>query len=157
MRLRNTPESKDYGDTFVKLGAGVPLTVGLLCAFDAISDDNLTRIWVRRRGVLPDWWTAAERRTSGFVPERSTDVRVDRQHGQYSRDWDNVPEFARMATKFFLPIYLMPSIRAFGSLRAFSFRQAKLVVDVANCVYFGSNGPVAECIPERNSNGIVWT
>ena len=166
----NTPGIKnDYGDTFVKLGAGVPLTVADYFAPSiAISDDNLDEDLGSAAAVLlPDLVdSGGTTRHLAFVAGKDQQMYVvDRDNmGQYSAIADNVyQEFGKDGHEnFSSPIYFNGRVYIGPSgmpLRAFSVSQAKLSSSPTSqtAFTFGSNGTVPSASANGTSNGIVWT
>jgi uncharacterized protein YjdB len=166
----NTPGIKsDYGDTFVKLGAGVPLTVADYFAPSiAISDDNLDEDLGSAAAVLlPDLVdSGGTTRHLAFVAGKDQQMYVvDRDNmGRYSAIADNVyQEFGKDGHEnFSSPIYFNGRVYVGPSgmpLRAFSVSLAKLSTSPTSqtAFTFGSNGTVPSASANGTSNGIVWT
>jgi uncharacterized protein YjdB len=165
----NTPGIKnDYGDTFVKLGPSVPLTVAdYFAPMNAIADDNADADMGSAAALLlPDL------KDSGSVTRHLAVVAgkdgmmfvVDRDNmGQYSAIGNNVyQEFASDGhDNFSSPIYFNGRVYIGPSglpLRAFSVSQAKLSASPASqtAFTFGSNGTVPSASANGTTNGIVW-
>ena len=166
----NTPGIKnDYGDTFVKLGPNVPLTVADYFAPSiAISDDNLDEdLGSAAALLLPDLAdSGGTTRHLAFVAGKDQQMYVvDRDNmGQYSAITDNVyQEFAKDGHEnFSSPIYFNGRVYVGPSgmaLRAFTVTQAKLSASPTSqtAFTFGSNGTVPSASANGTSNGIVWT
>lgn len=166
----NTPGiSSDYGDTFVKLGAGVPLAVADYFAPSiAISDDNLDEdLGSAAALLLPDLAdSGGTTRHLAVVAGKDQHMYVvDRDNmGQYSAVADNVyQEFAPDGHEnFSSPIYFNGRVYIGPSgmpLRAFTVSQAKLSASPTSqtAFTFGSNGTVPSASASGSSNGIVWT
>jgi hypothetical protein len=166
----NTPGIKnDYGDTFVKLGAGVPLTVADYFAPSiAISDDNLDEdLGSAAALLLPDLAdSGGTMRHLAFVAGKDQQMYVvDRDNmGQYSAIADNVyQKFGKDGHEnFSSPIYFDGRVYIGPSgmpLRAFSVSLAKLSASptLQTAFTFGSNGTVPSASANGTSNGIVWT
>ena len=165
----NTPGIKnDYGDTFVKLGPNVPLTVADYFAPSiAISDDNLDEdLGSAAALLLPDLAdSGGTTRHLAFVAGKDQQMYVvDRDNmGQYSAITDNVyQEFAKDGHEnFSSPIYFNGRVYVGPSgmaLRAFTVAQAKLSASPTSqtAFAFGSNGTVPSASANGTSNGIVW-
>jgi hypothetical protein len=166
----NTPGIKhDYGDTFVKLGAGVPLTVADYFAPSiAISDDNLDEdLGSAAALLLPDLAdSGGTTRHLAFVAGKDQQMYVvDRDNmGQYSAIADNVyQKFGKDGHEnFSSPIYFNGRVYVGPSgmaLRAFAVSLAKLSASPTSqtAFTFGSNGTVPSASANGTSNGIVWT
>jgi uncharacterized protein YjdB len=166
----NTPGIKsDYGDTFVKLGPSVPLTVADYFAPSiAISDDNLDEdLGSAAALLLPDLVdSGGTTRHLAFVAGKDQQMYVvDRDNmGQYSAIADNVyQEFAKDGHEnFSSPIYFNGRVYVGPSgmpLRAFTVSLAKLSASPTSqtAFTFGSNGTVPSASANGASNGIVWT
>ena len=166
----NTPGIKnDYGDTFVKLGPNVPLTVADYFAPSiAISDDNLDEdLGSAAALLLPDLAdSGGTTRHLAFVAGKDQQMYVvDRDNmGQYSAITDNVyQEFAKDGHEnFSSPIYFNGRVYVGPSgmaLRAFTVSLAKLSTSPTSqtAFTFGSNGTVPSASANGTSNGIVWT
>jgi len=166
----NTPGIKnDYGDTFVKLGPNVPLTVtDYFAPSIAISDDNLDEdLGSAAALLLPDLAdSGGTTRHLAFVAGKDQQMYVvDRDNmGQYSAITDNVyQEFAKDGHEnFSSPIYFNGRVYVGPSgmaLRAFTVTQAKLSASPTSqtAFTFGSNGTVPSASANGTSNGIVWT
>jgi uncharacterized protein YjdB len=166
----NTPGiSHDYGDTFVKLAATVPLTVAdYFAPMNAIADDNADADMGSAAALLlPDLVD------SGSVPRHLAVVAgkdgmmfvVDRDNmGQYSAIANNVYQvFASDGHEnFSSPIYFNGRVYIGPSglpLRVFSVSQAKLssAPTSQSAFVFGANGTVPSASANGTSNGIVWT
>jgi len=165
----NTPGIKnDYGDTFVKLGPNVPLTVADYFAPSiAISDDNLDEdLGSAAALLLPDLAdSGGTTRHLAFVAGKDQQMYVvDRDNmGQYSAITDNVyQEFAKDGHEnFSSPIYFNGRVYVGPSgmaLRAFTVSLAKLSASPTSqtAFTFGSNGTVPSASANGTSNGIVW-
>ena len=165
----NTPGIKnDYGDTFVKLGPNVPLTVtDYFAPSIAISDDNLDEdLGSAAALLLPDLAdSGGTTRHLAFVAGKDQQMYVvDRDNmGQYSAITDNVyQEFAKDGHEnFSSPIYFNGRVYVGPSgmaLRAFTVAQAKLSASPTSqtAFTFGSNGTVPSASANGTSNGIVW-
>jgi len=165
----NTPGIKnDYGDTFVKLGPNVPLTVtDYFAPSIAISDDNLDEdLGSAAALLLPDLAdSGGTTRHLAFVAGKDQQMYVvDRDNmGQYSAITDNVyQEFAKDGHEnFSSPIYFNGRVYVGPSgmaLRAFTVAQAKLSASPTSqtAFAFGSNGTVPSASANGTSNGIVW-
>jgi hypothetical protein len=166
----NTPGIKsDYGDTFVKLGPSVPLTVADYFAPSiAISDDNLDEdLGSAAALLLPDLVdSGGTTRHLAFVAGKDQQMYVvDRDNmGQYSAIADNVyQEFAKDGHEnFSSPIYFNGRVYIGPSgmpLRAFTVSLAKLSASPTSqtAFTFGSHGTVPSASANGASNGIVWT
>jgi uncharacterized protein YjdB len=166
----NTPGIKnDYGDTFVKLGAGVPPTVADYFAPSiAISDDNLDEdLGSAAALLLPDVVdSGGTTRHLAFVAGKDQQMYVvDRDNmGQYSAIADNVyQKFGKDGHEnFSSPIYFNGRVYVGPSgmaLRAFTVSLAKLSASPTSqtAFTFGSNGTVPSASANGTSNGIVWT
>jgi len=165
----NTPGiSNDYGDTFVKLGAGVPLAVADYFAPSiAISDDNLDEDLGSAAAVLLPDLVDGGGTTRHLAVVAGKDEKmyiVDRDNmGQYSAVADNIfQEFAPDGHEnFSSPIYFNGRVYIGPSgmpLRAFTVTQAKLSASPSSqtAFTFGSNGTVPSASANGTSNGIVW-
>jgi Big-like domain-containing protein len=166
----NTPGIKsDYGDTFVKLGPSVPLTVADYFAPSiAISDDNLDEdLGSAAALLLPDLVdSGGTTRHLAFVAGKDQQMYVvDRDNmGQYSAIADNVyQEFAKDGHEnFSSPIYFNGRVYVGPSgmpLRAFTVSLAKLSASPTSqtAFTFGSHGTVPSASANGASNGIVWS
>jgi len=165
----NTPGiSNDYGDTFVKLGASVPLTVADYFAPSiAISDDNLDEdLGSAAALLLPDLVDGGgtTRHLAVVAGKDEKMYIVDRDNmGQYSAVADNIfQEFAPDGHEnFSSPIYFNGRVYIGPSgmpLRAFTVTQAKLSGSPTSqtAFVFGSNGTVPSASANGTANGIVW-
>src|SRR5437899_2117836 len=160
--------SNDYGDTFVKLGASVPLTVADYFAPSiAISDDNLDEDLGSAAAVLLPDLVDGGGTTRHLAVVAGKDEKmyiVDRDNmGQYSAVADNIfQEFAPDGHEnFSSPIYFNGRVYIGPSgmpLRAFTVTQAKLSLSPTSqtAFTFGSNGTVPSASANGTSNGIVW-
>lgn len=165
----NTPGiSNDYGDTFVKLGPGVPLAVAdYFAPMNAIADDNADAdLGSAAALLLPDL------KDSGSVTRHLAVVAgkdgmmfvVDRDNmGQYSAIANNVYQaYASDGHQnFSSPIYFNGRVYigpAGLPLRAFGVSQAKLSASPASqtAFVFGGNGTVPSASANGITNGIVW-
>jgi uncharacterized protein YjdB len=165
----NTPGiSNDYGDTFVKLGPGVPLTVAdYFAPSNAIRDDNLDEDFGSAAALLlPDLVDSGSvtRHLAVVAGKDGTMYVVDRNNmGQYSSIANNVyQEFASDGHEnFSSPVYFNGSVYIGPSglpLKAFSVSNAKLSASPTSqsAFAFGSNGTVPSVSANVNTNGIVW-
>jgi len=165
----NTPGiSNDYGDTFVKLGPSVPLTVADFFAPSiAIADDNQDQdLGSAAALLLPDLMdSGGSTRHLAVVAGKDQKVYVvDRDNmGQYSAIADNVFQiFAPDGHEnFSSPIYFNGRVYIGPSglpLRAFTVSQAKLSASPSSqtAFTFGSKGTVPSASANGTSNGIVW-
>ncbi|HET7105295.1 MAG TPA: Ig-like domain-containing protein [Candidatus Acidoferrum sp.] len=165
----NTPGiSNDYGDTFVKLGSGVPLTVADYFAPSiAISDDNLDEdLGSAAALLLPDLVDSGgtTRQLAVVAGKDEKMYIVDRNNmGQYSAVADNIfQEFAPNGHEnFSSPIYFNGRVYIGPSgmhLQAFTVTQAKLSSSPTSqsAFTFGSNGTVPSASANGTANGIVW-
>jgi uncharacterized protein YjdB len=165
----NTPGIKnDYGDTFVKLGPSVPLTVAdYFAPSNAIDDDNRDADMGSAAALLlPDLMDSGRvtRHLAVVAGKDGTMYVVDRDNmGQYSALTNNVhQEFAADGHEnFSSPIYLNGRVYIGPSglpLKAFSVSQAKLSASPASqtAFTFGSNGTVPSASANGTTNGIVW-
>jgi uncharacterized protein YjdB len=165
----NTPGiSNDYGDTFVKLGASVPLAVADYFAPSiAISDDNLDEdLGSAGALLLPDLADSGgtTRHLAVMAGKDQKMYIVDRDNmGQYSAIADNVyQEFAADGHEnFSSPIYFNGRVYIGPSglpLRAFTVSQAKLSASPTSqtAFTFGSQGTVPSASANGTTNGIVW-
>jgi uncharacterized protein YjdB len=165
----NTPGIKnDYGDTFVKLGPSVPLTVAdYFAPMNAIADDNADADMGSAAALLlpdlPDSGSVT-RHLAVVAGKDGMMFVVDRDNmGQYSAIANNVyQEFASDGhDNFSSPIYFNGRVYIGPSglpLRAFSVSQAKLssVPSSQSTFVFGSNGTVPSASANGTTNGIVW-
>jgi len=164
----NTPGiSNDYGDTFVKLAATVPLTVAdYFAPMNAIDDDNRDADFGSAAALLlPDMSDGSATRHLAVVAGKDgTMYVVDRDNmGQYSALTNNVhQEFAADGHEnFSSPIYFNGRVYIGPSglpLKAFSVSQAKLTASPTSqtSFVFGSNGTVPSASANGATNGIVW-
>jgi uncharacterized protein YjdB len=166
----NTPGIKsDYGDTFVKLGPSVPLTVAdYFAPSNAISNDNLDADFGSAAALLlPDNLTdsgGVTRNLAVVAGKDGTMYVVDRGNmGQYSAIANNVYQaFASDGHEnFSSPIYFNGRVYigpAGLPLRAFTITQAKLSASPTSqtAFVFGSNGTVPSASANGATNGIVW-
>jgi uncharacterized protein YjdB len=165
----NTPGiSNDYGDTFVKLGPSVPLTVAdYFAPSNAINDDNLDEDFGSAAALLlPDLADSGSvtRHLAVVAGKDGTMYVVDRDNmGQYSAIANNVyQEFASDGHEnFSSPIYFNGNVYIGPSglpLKAFSVSQAKLssAPTSQTAFAFGSNGTVPSASANGMANGIVW-
>jgi hypothetical protein len=165
----NTPGiSNDYGDTFVKLAAGAPLTVGdYFAPMNAIADDNADADMGSAAAVLlPDMLDSGSvtRHLAVVAGKDGAMFVVDRDNmGQYSAIANNVyQEFASDGHEnFSSPIYFNGRVYIGPSglpLKAFSVSQAKLSASPTSqtAFTFGSNGTVPSASASGSTNGIVW-
>ena len=165
----NTPGiSNDYGDTFVKLAAGGPLTVGdYFAPMNAIADDNGDADMGSAAALLlPDMVDSGNvnRHLAVVAGKDGMMFVVDRDNmGQYSAIANNVyQEFASDGHENFSSpicfngrVYIGPSGLP---LKAFSVTQAKLSAAPASqsAFTFGSNGTVPSASANGSTNGIIW-
>ncbi len=166
----NTPGiSNDYGDTFVKLGPSVPLTVAdYFAPSNAISNDNLDADFGSAAALLlPDNLMdsgGVARNLAVVAGKDGTMYVVDRGNmGQYSAIANNVYQaFASDGhDNFSSPIYFNGRVYIGPSglpLRAFTITQAKLSASPTSqtAFTFGSNGTVPSASANGATNGIVW-
>jgi len=165
----NTPGiSNDYGDTFVKLGVGVPLTVAdYFAPMNAIADDNTDADMGSAAALLlPDLVDSGSltRHLAVVAGKDGAMFVVDRDNmGQYSAIANNVYQgFASDGHEnFSSPIYFNGRVYIGPSglpLRAFTVSQAKLSAAPASqtAFTFGSNGTVPSASANGTANGIVW-
>ncbi|HWY30631.1 MAG TPA: Ig-like domain-containing protein, partial [Candidatus Acidoferrum sp.] len=165
----NTPGiSNDYGDTFVKLGVGVPLTVAdYFAPMNAIADDNTDADMGSAAALLlPDLVDSGSltRHLAVVAGKDGAMFVVDRDNmGQYSAIANNVYQaFASDGHRnFSSPIYFNGHVYIGPSglpLEAFSVSQAKLSASPASetAFVFGSNGTVPSASANGTRNGIVW-
>ena len=166
----NTPGiSNDYGDTFVKLGPSVPLTVAdYFAPSNAISNDNLDADFGSAAALLlPDNLLdsgGVTRNLAVVAGKDGTMYVVDRGNmGQYSAIANNVYQaFASDGHEnFSSPIYFNGRVYIGPSglpLKAFSVSQAKLSASPTSqtAFVFGSNGTVPSASANGTANGIVW-
>jgi hypothetical protein len=165
----NTPGiNNDYGDTFVKLGPGVPLSVADYFAPSiAISDDNLDEdLGSAAALLLPDLVDSGgvTRHLALVAGKDQRMYVVDRDNmGQYSAMADNVyQEFsANGHENFSSPIYFNGRVYIGPSgmhLQAFTVAQAKLSASPTSqsAFTFGSNGTVPSASANGTASGIVW-
>jgi Bacterial Ig-like domain (group 2) len=166
----NTPGiTNDYGDTFVKLGPSVPLTVAdYFAPSNAISDDNLDEDFGSAAALLlPDNLmdsTGTLRDLAVVAGKDGTMYVVDRNNmGQYSAIANNVyQEFPSDGQEnFSSPVYFNGRVYIGPSnlpLEAFSVSNAKLssAPTSQSAFTFGSNGTVPSVSANVNTNGIVW-
>jgi len=166
----NTPGiSNDYGDTFVKLGAGVPLTVAdYFAPMNAINDDiNDADMGSAAALLLPDLTDGGNvsRHLAVVAGKDGMMFVVDRDNmGQYSAIANNVYQvFASNGhDNFSSPIYFNGRVYIGPSgipLRAFSVSLAKLSASPTSqtAFTFGTNGTVPSASANGTSSGIVWT
>jgi hypothetical protein len=165
----NTPGiSNDYGDTFVKLGAGVPLTVAdYFAPMNAIADDTADADMGSAAALLlPDLVDSGNvtRHLAVVAGKDQMMFVVDRDNmGQYSAIANNVFQvFAPDGHEnFSSPIYFNGRVYIGPSglaLRAFTVTQAKLgsTPSSQSAFVFGSKGTVPSASANGTSNGIVW-
>ena len=165
----NTPGiSNDYGDTFVKLGPTVPLTVAdYFAPSNAIANDNADADFGSAAALLlPDLVDSGSvtRHLAVVAGKDGTMYVVDRDNmGQYSALANNVyQEFASDGQEnFSSPIYFNGRVYIGPSglpLRAFTVSQAKLSASPTSqtAFTFGSNGTVPSASANGTTNGIVW-
>jgi uncharacterized protein YjdB len=164
----NTPGiTNDYGDTFVKLGPGAPLTVAdYFAPMNAIADDNADADMGSAGALLlPDMSDGTTTRHLAVVAGKDGMMFVvDRDNmGQYSAMANNVyQEFASDGREnFSSPIYFNGRVYIGPSglpLKAFSVSQAKLsaMPSSQTAFTFGSNGTVPSASANGSTNGIVW-
>lgn len=165
----NTPGiSNDYGDTFVKLAATVPLAVAdYFAPMNAIADDNADADMGSAAAVLlPDMVDSGgvTRHLAVVAGKDGMMFVADRDNmGQYSAIANNVyQEFASDGHEnFSSPIYFNGRVYIGPSglpLKAFAVSQAKLSASPSSqtAFTFGSNGTVASASANGTSNGIVW-
>ena len=165
----NTPGiSNDYGDTFVKLGPSVPLTVAdYFAPSNAIADDNADADMGSAAALLlPDLVDSGSvtRHLAVVAGKDGTMYVVDRDNmGQYSALANNVyQEFASDGHEnFSSPVYFNGTVYIGPSglpLKAFSVSNAKLSASPTSqtAFSFGSNGTVPSVSANVNTNGIVW-
>jgi hypothetical protein len=165
----NTPGiSNDYGDTLVKLGAGVPLTVAdYFAPMNAINDDNTDADMGSAAALLlPDLTDSGNvtRHLAVVAGKDGMMFVVDRDNmGQYSAIANNVYQvFASDGHEnFSSPIYFNGRVYIGPSgmpLRAFTVTQAKLSTSPSSqsAFTFGSNGTVPSASANGSGNGIVW-
>jgi len=166
----NTPGiSNDYGDTFVKLGAGVPLTVAdYFAPMNSINNDiNDADMGSAAALLLPDLTDSGSvtRHLAVVAGKDGMMFVVDRDNmGQYSAIANNVYQvFASNGHENFSSpihfdgrVYIGPSGMP---LQAFTVTQAKLSGSPTSqtAFVFGSNGTVPSASANGTSNGIVWT
>ena len=165
----NTPGiSNDYGDTFVKLAATVPLAVAdYFAPSNAIDDDNKDADFGSAAALLlPDLVDSGSviRHLAVVAGKDGTMYVVDRDNmGQYSSIANNVyQEFASDGHEnFSSPIYFNGRVYIGPSglpLKAFSVSQAKLSASPTSqtAFSFGGNGTVPSASANGTTNGIVW-
>jgi uncharacterized protein YjdB len=165
----NTPGiSNDYGDTFVKLAATVPLTVvDYFAPMNAIANDTADADMGSAAALLlPDFVDSGSvtRHLAVVAGKDGTMYVVDRDNmGQYSAIANNVyQEFASDGhDNFSSPIYFNNRVYIGPSglpLRAFTVSQAKLssAPSSQTVFVFGSNGTVPSASANGTTNGIVW-
>jgi hypothetical protein len=165
----NTPGiSNDYGDTFVKLAATVPLVVAdYFAPMNAIADDNADADMGSAAALLlPDLTDSGSvtRHLAVVAGKDGMMFVVDRVNmGQYSAIANNVyQEFASDGHEnFSSPIYFNGRVYIGPSglpLQAFSVAQARLSAAPASqtAFSFGSNGTVPSASANGTTNGIVW-
>jgi hypothetical protein len=165
----NTPGiSNDYGDTLVKLGAGVPLSVtDYFAPMNAIADDNADADMGSAAALLlPDLTDSGSvtRHLAVVAGKDGMMFVVDRDNmGQYSAIANNVYQvFASDGHEnFSSPIYFNGRVYIGPSgmpLRAFTVTQAKLSASPSSqsAFTFGSNGTVPSASANGSGNGIVW-
>lgn len=165
----NTPGiSNDYGDTFVKLAAGVPLTVAdYFAPMNAIANDNGDKDFGSAAALLlPDLVDSGSvtRHLAVVAGKDGAMYVVDRDNmGQYSAIANNVYQaFAPDGQEnFSSPIYFNGRVYIGPSglpLRAFTVSQAKLSASPTSqtAFTFGSNGTVPSASANGATNGIVW-
>jgi hypothetical protein len=165
----NTPGiSNDYGDTFVKLGPGVPLAVAdYFAPMNAIADDNADADMGSAAALLlPDLLDSgnATRHLAVVAGKDGMMFVVNRDNmGQYSAIANNV--YQAYASdghdNFSSPIYFNGRVYIGPSglpLRAFTVSQAKLSASTASqsAFTFGGNGTVPSASANGTTNGIVW-
>jgi hypothetical protein len=166
----NTPGiSHDYGDTFVKLSAGAPLTVAdYFAPKNAIDDDTRDAdLGSAAALLLPDLTDSGgvARHLAVVAGKDGMMFVVDRDNmGQYSAVTNNVyQEFPSDGRdNFSSPIYFNGRVYIGPSglpLRAFSVSQAKLSSAPASQTMFafGTNGTVPSASANGTANGIVWS
>jgi Big-like domain-containing protein len=165
----NTPGIKnDYGDTFVKLAATVPLTVeDYFAPKNAIDDDTRDADMGSAAALLlPDLTDSGSlaRHLAVVAGKDGMMFVVDRDNmGQYSAIANNVyQEFPSDGHEnFSSPIYFNGRVYIGPSgmpLRAFTVSQAKLssAPTSQTAFTFGSNGTVPSASANGTTNGIVW-
>jgi Bacterial Ig-like domain (group 2) len=165
----NTPGiGNDYGDTFVKLGAGTPLAVADYFAPSiAIQDDRDDEdLGSSAPLLLPDM-------VDGGGVTRHLAVVAGKDGAIYVASRDNMGEYNAMADNiyqelasdghenFSSPVYFNGSVYIGPSglpLRAFGVTQAKLSTSPTSqtSASFGSNGVVVSVSANGTTNGIVW-
>jgi len=165
----NTPGiSNDYGDTFVKLAATLPLAVAdYFAPTNAIADDNADKDMGSAAALLlPDLVD------SGSVT-RHLSVVAGKDGAMYVVDRDNMGQYNAMANNvyqafasdghenFSSPIYFNGHVYIGPSglpLKAFAVSQAKLSASPTSetAFVFGSNGTVPSASANGTTNGIVW-
>jgi hypothetical protein len=166
----NTPGiTNDYGDTFVKLAATVPLTVADYFAPKiAIQDDNADEdLGSAAALLLPDNLmdgTGTLRDLAVVAGKDGWIYVVDRKNmGQYNAMTNNI--FQEIPSdgheNFSSPIYFNGRVYIGPSglpLRAFTVTQAKLSSTPSSqtAFTFGSNGTVPSASANGTTNGIVW-
>lgn len=165
----NTPGmGNDYGDTFVKLASGTPLTVADYFAPKiAIADDgNDADLGSAGPLLLPDMvdGTGVTRHLAMIAGKDGAIYIVSRDNmGQYNAMTDNIyQEFASDGHENHCsPVYFNGAVYIGPEgmpLRAFSVSQAKLSASPVSqtSFTFGGNGTVPTVSANGNSNGIVW-
>ena len=165
----NTPGiSNNYGDTFVKLGASVPLTVAdYFAPTNAITDDNADADMGSAGALLlPDLVDSGNvtRHLAVVAGKDGMMFVVDRGNmGQYSAITNNVYQayLSDGHDNFSSPIYFNGRVYIGPSgspLRAFSVSQAKLsaLPTSQTAFVFGGNGTVPSASANGTTNGIVW-
>jgi len=165
----NTPGiSNDYGDTFVKLRATVPLTVAdYFAPMNAIANDTADADMGSAAALLlPDLVDSGSvtRHLAVVAGKDGMMFVVDRDNmGQYSAIANNVFQvFASNGhDNFSSPIYFNGRVYVGPSglpLRAFTVSQAKLSASPTSqtAFVFGSNGTVPSASANGTTNGIVW-
>jgi Bacterial Ig-like domain (group 2) len=165
----NTPGmGNDYGDTFVKLGPSMPLTVAdYFAPSNAVADDIADADMGSAAALLlPDLTDSGSviRHLAVVAGKDGTMYVVDRDNmGQYSAIANNVyQEFASDGHEnFSSPVYFNGRVYIGPSglpLKAFSVSSAKLsgAPTSQTAFSFGSTGTVASVSANLATNGIVW-